>query len=103
MLRKHGNQVRFVPLDGGQERTITVRGYSDLVDLNWAIDSQSMFVSGVGPGGATLVHVDLNGNAQRIWQQAQATWTWGISSPDGRHLAVLGDGFEANVWMIGNF
>ena len=82
---------------------ITIKGYSDLVDLNWAIDSQSLFVSALGPGGATLVHVDLKGNAQPIWQQPQTTHTWGFSSPDGRHLAISGESSEANVWMIGDF
>jgi Tol biopolymer transport system component len=62
-----------------------------------------MFVSTLEAGGANLLHVDLNGNAQPVWQQSQATDTWGSPSPDGRHLAILGASSEANVWMIGNF
>ena len=103
MLKRHENQIRLVPLDGGETRTLTVKGYSDLIDLNWAIDSRSVFVSSLGPSGSTLVHVDLKGNAQTIWQQPQARWAWGVSSPDGRHLAILGESSEANAWMIGNF
>jgi len=103
IVKSHGNQIRLVPLGGGQTRLITIKGYSDLLDLNWAIDSQSMFVSTLQPGGATLLHVALNGDAQPVWQQPQSTFIWGFPSPDGRHVAILGASSEANVWMIGNF
>jgi eukaryotic-like serine/threonine-protein kinase len=103
IVKGHGNQILLVPLGGGPTRTMTPKGHSDLIDLSWANDSQSMFVSTLEPGGANLLHVDLNGNAQTVWQQSQATDTWGSPSPDGRHLAILGTSAEANVWMIGNF
>jgi Tol biopolymer transport system component len=103
IVKGHGNQILLVPLGGGPTRTITPKGHSDLIDLSWANDSQSMFVSTLEPGGASLLHVDLNGNTQPVWQQSQATDTWGAPSPDGRHLAILGTSSEANVWMIGNF
>jgi hypothetical protein len=59
IVKRYGNQIRLVPLAGGQ--TITMKGYSDLLDLNWANDSQSMFVSTLQPGGATLSHIGLKG------------------------------------------
>jgi hypothetical protein len=86
IVKRHGNQIRRVPLGGGQARTITVKNYPDLMDLNWAIDSQSMFVSTLEPGGASVLHVDLNGNAQAVWQQPQSVFTWGFPSPDGRQI-----------------
>jgi serine/threonine protein kinase len=103
IVKRHGNQIRLVPLGGGLTRTITVKDYPDLLDLNWAIDSQSMFVSTLQPGRATLLRVALNGDAQPVWQQHQSKLTWGIPSPDGRHLAIMGSNSEANVWLIGNF
>jgi Tol biopolymer transport system component len=103
IARRHKNQIRLVPLDGGQTSLITIKGRSDLEDLNWAIDSRSMFVSTMEPGGATVLHVDLGGHAQPLWQGPQTNWIWGFPSPDGRHLAIVGDNSEANVWMIGNF
>jgi serine/threonine protein kinase len=103
IVKRHGHQIRLVPVGRGQTRTITVKGNSELMELNWAIDSQSMFVSAVEPGAATLLHVDLNGDAQPVWQQPQPKLTWGFPSPDGRHLAILGTSSEANVWVIGNF
>jgi len=103
ILKNHGNQIRLVPVAGGQTRTIATKGYSDLLGLNWAIDSQSMFVSTPQQGGATLLHVALNGNARPIWQQPRSPYAWGIPSPDGRHLAMIGASSDANVWMIGDF
>jgi serine/threonine protein kinase/Tol biopolymer transport system component len=101
ILERHGNQIQLVPLRGGPIRTITVTGHPDLQELNWAIDSQSMFVSSVEPGTATLLHVGLNGDTELVWQQPNMIW--GIPSPDGRHLAILGASSDANVWLISNF
>lgn len=69
ILKRYENQIRLGPLHGGQTRLITIKGYSEFDDLNWAIDSQSVFVSTLGPSGAALLHVDLNGDAQLMWQQ----------------------------------
>jgi eukaryotic-like serine/threonine-protein kinase len=99
-------QFRLIPVAGGQARTVTVKGYVNLNSLDWAPDSKSMFVGTSGPAGSTLLHIDLNGNAHPIWRQPYrggSYGTWGIPSPDGRRLAVLGLSAEANVWMIDNF
>jgi serine/threonine protein kinase/Tol biopolymer transport system component len=103
IVKKHGNQIRLVPLSGGPTRTITINGYSDLMELFWAIDSQSMFVSTLAPAGAILLHVSLKGEAQPIWHRPESTHTWGFPSPDGSHLAILNSNSESNVWMINNF
>jgi len=101
------NQIRFFQVHGGGTRTITVKGYANLQSLDWAPDSKSVFVGTCGPHGCTLLHIDLGGNVQPIWQHPQPshTWsyTWGIPSPDGRHLTMLGTSSEANVWMIDDF
>ena len=103
IVKKHGNQIKVVPLSGGPARTISVKGYSDLLEFYWAINSQSMYVSAIAPGGASLLHVSLSGEAQSIWHRPQSTHAWGVPSPDGRHLAILDSNSESNVWMIGNF
>jgi serine/threonine protein kinase len=97
------DQVHLLPLGGGQARTVTVKGYTNLNSLDWAPDSKSVFVGTWGPSGATLLHFDLNGNVQPIWHQPQPNQTWGIPSPDGHHLAIFGVSADANVWMIENF
>jgi serine/threonine protein kinase len=103
IAKRLGNTIRLVPLGNDQARTIKINGDSDLTDLSWSVDSRSLFVSRVGPGGATLVHVDLDGKAQSIWAQPQTTSFWGFSSPDARHFAISGESRETSVWMISNF
>ena len=96
-------QIRFIPLGGEEPRTVTVKGYVNLDSLDWAPDSRSVFVGTWGPGGATLLHIDLSGNAQPIWHEPQPGTTFGIPAPDGRHLTMWGVSAHANVWMIDNF
>jgi serine/threonine protein kinase len=103
IVKKHGNRIRLVPLSGGPSKTITINGYSDLLEFFWATDSQSMFVSTGTPGRVSLLRVSLIGEAQPIWHRPQSTHTWGFPSPDGRHLAILNSSTESNVWMIDNF
>jgi serine/threonine protein kinase/Tol biopolymer transport system component len=103
ILKRHSNQIRLARLDGGPAKIISLNGYPDLIDLYWAADAQSLFVSSLGPDGARLLHVDLDGDTHPIWLQPETTWLWGLPSPDGRHLAISSEGPEANVWMVDNF
>jgi Tol biopolymer transport system component len=99
----NANQIRFVPVRGGETRNVTVQGYTYLQSFDWAQDSKSVFVATYSPGGSVLLHVGLDGSVQPIWRQAQSSRTWGIPSPDGRHITMFGTSREANVWLLENF
>ena len=99
----YAGQVHFIPLRGGEVRTAQVNGYFSLSSLDWAPDSKSMFVGSQGANATALLHIDLKGNVQPIWQQPARGLTWGIPSPDGRHIAMLGSSSNANAWVIDNF
>jgi serine/threonine protein kinase len=103
IVKWHSHEIRLVPLRGGPTKTITVKGFPDLLYLEWSNDSQSMFVSTFEPSGATLLRVALNGDALPIWHQPQSKVAWGFPSPDGRHLAIMSVNSESNVWIISNF
>ena len=103
VLRRHKNRIRLAPVNGGPERIVTIRGYSDIKDLSWTNDSRSLMASAAGPGGSTLLRVDLNGNAFPVWRGPQTDPNLPVMSPDGRHLAISAESFQANVWMIDNF
>src|SRR5215831_5680376 len=51
---------------------------------------QGFYVSSSSPRGATLLYIDLKGKVSALWEQKGSWQTWGIPSPDGRHLAILG-------------
>jgi Tol biopolymer transport system component len=95
--------IHFFPVNGSGNRTVSVKGYTNLRSLVWAPDAKNLFVGTSGPGGATLLRIDLDGNAQPLWQQPRSENTWGHLSPDGRHLSIYGLRSEANAWVIDNF
>ncbi|HET7108051.1 MAG TPA: protein kinase [Candidatus Acidoferrum sp.] len=103
IVKRHGAEIRLVPLRGGSTKTITVNGYPDLIDFNWGMDSHCMLVSTVRPDGPSLLRVDLTGVVKPLWHQSQANYAWGYPSPDGRHLAIMRSSTESNVWVINNF
>ena len=97
----NADQVHFISLRGGETRSVQVKDHF-LSGFDWAPDSKSIFVGSPGANGATLLHVDLKGGVQPIWQQSYSGDIWGIPSPDGRHVAMRGSSSNANVWVIDN-
>jgi Tol biopolymer transport system component len=94
-------QIRF--LTGGSVRDVRVKGWGRLNDLCWASDGQGLFVDSDSVQGATLLHLDLEGNARVLWVQKGHRETSGLPSPDGRYLAVQDVEADHNAWMIENF
>jgi hypothetical protein len=71
--------------------------------FDWSVDGRGFFSSTTTGLGSTLLFVDLNGKAHPLWRQESSYLTWGVPSPEGRHLAILGAEFSGNMWMIENF
>jgi Tol biopolymer transport system component len=69
----------------------------------WSADGAGVYVSSAGPGGTDLLHVDLNGGVNIVWQQSVREWMSGIPSPDGRHIALTQSSAISNVWMLKDF
>jgi Tol biopolymer transport system component/DNA-binding winged helix-turn-helix (wHTH) protein len=98
-----GNHVYVLPLDGSPVRDLTVAGWNSLDTFDWSVDGRGFFSSNTTGLGSTLLFVDLNGKAHPLWRQKSSYLTWGVPSPEGRHLAILGAEFSGNMWMIENF
>jgi eukaryotic-like serine/threonine-protein kinase len=96
-------QFRLLSLSGGADREITVRDWGDNTGLNWSANGKGLYCGSVSSEGNTLRYLDLNGNARLLWQNKKTGRTWGIPSPDGRHLAILTDASTSNVWMLEGF
>jgi eukaryotic-like serine/threonine-protein kinase len=103
VLKLHEGHIRVLPLTGGLPGDVKVKGWGALNSLDWAADGKGFFCSSQSLLGATLLHIDLNGNAQVLWVQKGIYQTWGVPSPDGKNLAILGPTINSNVWMIENF
>lgn len=100
--RRTEGQIRLLPLKGGAEGQIKVKGWTDLNSLDWAPSGKGLYVTSQSPTGPTLLYIDRQGNVRPLWKQkgSFATWGWAIPSPDGRYLAILGEATNSNAWMI---
>ena len=96
--------IRLLSLSGSSDREITLKGWPSLTGLDWSPDGKGLYVGSVSPQSKTLLYVDLRGNARVLWQlKGRGSYIWGVPSPDGRYLAILGDVVNSNVWMIEGF
>jgi serine/threonine protein kinase/Tol biopolymer transport system component len=100
------NRIRVLPLKGGEPRDVVVNGWYGFtpgLDPEWRPDGNGFYVGGSSPKGATLLNVDLEGHARPVWEVKGNNATWGVPSPDGRRLAILGSTVDSNVWMLEDF
>ena len=106
--------IQLLALDGHPERDIRVKGWPGFTTLGWAPDGKGMYCGTIRSQRATLLHVDLDGKAQVLWEQRGAfgdsgqpgptpSAIWGEPSPDGRHLAIMAATADSNLWMMENF
>jgi serine/threonine protein kinase/Tol biopolymer transport system component len=111
-------RIRIVRMGQQPPRDIVVKGWKNLQSVDWAADGKALFVSSLTTHSSTLLHVDLQGNAQLLWEQKGSTspagrpWdqplggpsaSWAVPSPDGRHLAIYDWKLSANMWMMEDF
>jgi eukaryotic-like serine/threonine-protein kinase len=96
-------RLHMLSLSARSAQEITITGWSNLVNMDWAPDGKGLFTSGRLQGSSVLLFVDLKGNARPLWEQRGSLGTWGVSSPDGRHLALSGWTVNSNLWMMQNF
>ncbi len=96
--------IRLLSVSGGSDREITVKGWPNITGVEWTRDGKGLYCGTVSPQSNTLLYVDLKGNARVLWQYKGGSGEiWGLPSPDGRYLAIRGDIFNSNVWMIEGF
>ncbi len=97
-------RIRLLSLKSGTTTDLAVRGWNSFGEVDWSADGNALFVSSQTPQNATLLRVDLEGDAHALWhQRLNFLDTKGIPSPDGRHLAVAGWTTDSNAWMIEDF
>ena len=99
---RNSGQIRILPVTGGSNQQVDVKGWVRLDAVAWAANGQSLFVDSWSPKGSSLLHVTLHGEAQllrksRMWIDRPTP------SPDGRHLAFGEVTSNSNAWMVENF
>jgi hypothetical protein len=102
ILKRLQHEIHILSLRDKSEGRISVKGWTRLSTLNWAMDSKGLFASALEPSVA-LLYVDPRGNAHVLWQPSGSIPTETIQSPDGRHLAILVLSRNNNIWTIEDF
>jgi Tol biopolymer transport system component len=96
--------IHLLSLTGRYDREIKVKSWSNISGMDWSNDGNGFYCGAVSPQGSTLLYVDLNGNARVLWQYKGLNGQiWGVPSPDGRYLAIMGTVTNSNVWMVEGF
>lgn len=118
VLKTSENRIRVLPVNLEAPKEIALKNGIALQTLNWTADGQGFFASSATPQGSALLHIDMVGNSQIIWQWkgSVAPWggdvdlgmggpfsPWAIPSTDGRHLAIYSSTLSANIWLMENF
>jgi hypothetical protein len=95
--------IQILSLRGQPAQVIQPKGLVLGGDYHWAADGRGLYVNSFVKGKTALLHVDLQSNARVVWVNHLSNVTWGMPSPDGRHLAILGWTQNSNMWMMENF
>jgi eukaryotic-like serine/threonine-protein kinase len=96
--------IYILSLRNHSRQQVQVKHWINLLSLSWAGDGRSLFVLSGNPQGAVLLHVDLQGNANYLWESPGAYGeATAVASPDGRHIAMFDWTQASNMWMIENF
>jgi serine/threonine protein kinase len=98
------HQIQLVSLSGQPTRVITVKDWNNFMSVDWAADGKGFFVSSNPTGRlATLLYVDLTGNATALQKVKNFSASWAIPSHNGKYVAIPAPTTECNVWMVENF
>ena len=91
--------IHIVPVNGGPSRDVPVKGWIRLWSIGWAADGNSLFACSDSSRGTTLLHVEINGDAQALLRNGEDFYL-PMVSPDGRRLAFGAVVSNSNAWII---
>ncbi len=111
IIQRSGAAIHLLRLGRASSSVISVKGWNSLQSVNWTSDGTGLFASSTTKTGASVLRVDLDGNARVLWEQkgnigpdvAPTSAPWALASPDGRHLAIYEWSLSGNMWMLENF
>jgi len=95
--------IRVRTLRDGSDCVIPTAGWNSKYVIFWATNGKGILVTNGVKGGADLVLFDFDGKATVLWHNNGGFYPWGVESPDGRHIAIMGSDLSRNLWMMENF
>jgi hypothetical protein len=100
--------VQLIPLVGGAAKQLEATGWNSIENLHWAADGKGFYAASRTADSSVLLYLDMQGTSRVVWEQKGTmgnlqAGTSGIPSPDGRHLAMMGYTYNANMWTLEDF
>jgi eukaryotic-like serine/threonine-protein kinase len=101
----HETRIQLLSLSGAADREIALKGWINIVGLDWAANNHGLFCGFLLPQKRVLLFADLQGHAKtlREYKGAGRGVIWGVPSPDGRAIAILGSIVNSNAWILAGF
>jgi hypothetical protein len=94
--------IEIHSLRGQPTKVIRAKALDKLFAIAWAADGTALFIARHVADGTELLHVDEQGNTTRLWKSLGPK-SFGVPSPDSRHLAIYDWKRSANMWLMENF
>jgi Tol biopolymer transport system component len=99
-LAQNTNRVKIFSLQGELLREIESKDWRDINNPTWTSDGNALIVSA---GRSALLRISLDGQVQTLLDSRGVDAIVAFPSPDGQHLAIMGDGMSRNIWLMENF
>jgi serine/threonine protein kinase/Tol biopolymer transport system component len=99
-LAQNTKLVKILSLRGELLREIEVKDWRDINSPTWTSDGNALIVSA---GRSALLRIGLEGQVQTLLDSGGLNAIFAFPSPDGRRLAIMGDGMSRNIWLMENF
>jgi hypothetical protein len=98
------NRIRLVSFDGEPQREIVVKQATRLVSLDILSSGLGFFSTDLTAKGTELLFIRSDGTSRTVWSPSNGLQSsWGISSPDGKHVAINVNVPQSNAWMMTDF
>jgi len=99
-LAQNTNRVKILSLHGKLLREIELKDWRGINNPTWTSDGNALIVSA---GRSALLRISLEGQVQTLLDSRGVDAIVAFPSPDGQHLAIMGDGMSRNIWLMENF
>ena len=103
--------IRILTIADGSDRTVEVKGWSELIGIYWSADGKNLWAGAVNPKhvgfsgseSCPLLEIGLDRKVRVMASVTDVCFYVGIPSPDGRYLALEGvKADSSNVWLLEN-
>jgi serine/threonine protein kinase len=103
LLKAGDPAIRIVSLTGQPDHELSPKGWKAFFGPHWMADGRGLLVTTHDGNTPVLLRTDLQGNADVLWRLHGGLGTFGLCSPDGRHVAMMDWEVNSNLWMMDNF